>query len=244
MRKLTRDAVPWVATGVVAIVLVYQQHWFGLGLPSPSGPARDVALPGGGVSDGGECGVKGYHYFELGAVMDTGGTQPGTPAGPQMMLGAYGARQGANDAGEFTISLDLATGSASSHLDLSAPLGPSGVAVEIEGPDGLIGGAHDLPVTLDDESARLPGGKVRVDPADGGLSVEVTVPAEALCPGYDVMSVESKLMSPIDSNNTITGQPPYTLTVSISDPAVAVMRAEVKSTATGPVLAANNLVTR
>jgi hypothetical protein len=243
MRERARNAVPWVVTGFVALGLAYQQQWFGLDAPSPSGPARAVALAGGGVSDGDKCGAKGYHYFALSAVTDTGGALPGTPAGPQLILAAYGGgKSGPADPGDFTISLLLAPGSVSHALDLSAPLGPLGVAVEIEGPDGLVGGAHNVPVTLDDTSARLPNGKIRVTAS--GLSVELKIPAQALCPGYDVTSVVAKLKPPIDSSNTITGQPPYTITASISDPAIATLRTELGSTVAGPVLAANNLVPR
>jgi hypothetical protein len=93
---------------------------------------------------------------------------------------------------------------------------------------------------LDDESARLPNGKIRVGGSDTGLSVELTLPAAILCRGYDVLSVQKNLEAPTDSTSTITGQPPYTLTVSISDPAVTALRAELGSAATGPVLAAKN----
>jgi hypothetical protein len=253
MRQINRDVLPWAVTGVIVVCLVGLQVWSrhdahtGPSLPSaPSaaGPARDVSLPGGGVSDGGECGVKGYHYFAISTVTDTGGVLPGTPAGPQMGLGAYGAKWQTGDPGAFHISFSIsllhANGSPSRSLDLSPPLGVSGVAVEIEGPSGLVGGAHNVPVTLDDESARLPNGKIRVGGSDTGLSVELTLPAAILCRGYDVLSVQKNLGPPTDSTSTITGQPPYTLTVSISDPAVTVLRAELGSAATGPVLAANN----
>ena len=242
MRTVVRRTVALVVCAIVAVGYAYRQQWFGLDAPSASGPARDVALGGGAVSDGGECGAKNYHYFRLGPVMNTGGTVPGTPAGPQLALGSYGAQAGAHDPAEFTISLSLDTGSASGSLELSAPLGRLGVAVEIEGPDGLVGGAHDLPVTLDDASDRLANGRILV--GTGGTSAEVTLPSEALCPGYDVVDVDEKLDPPADATGTITGQPPYTLTVSISDPAIAAARTEAGSTASGPVLAADNLVQR
>ena len=69
-----------------------------------------------------------------------------------------------------------------------------------------------------------------------------SVPAAALCPGHNVTDIMKNLTSPTDSQQTITGQPPYTLTVSVSDAAVGQFRLAVKSTATGNVLAANNLV--
>ena len=244
MREKARDAIPWVVTGLVALAIAYHQQFFGLTTASAaaapaSGPTRDIALAGGGTSDGSHCGTKGYHYYPVSTVTDTGGMLPGTPAGPAVILGAYGTEMSAaDDPGHFTINLLFATGSATRTLDLSAPLH---VAVEIEGPHGLIGGAHNLPATLDDPSAKLPNGKIQVNSADG-LSIEVTMPAAALCPGYNVTDVGRELDAPTDAHNTITGQPPYTITVSISDPTVTVLRREMHSTTTGPVLAANNHV--
>lgn len=245
MRERVRNALPWVAAGLVATGLVYHREFQGPHTLDPSaaaasGPARDVALPGGGVSDGSRCGAKAYHYFPVSTVTDSGGMLPGTPAGPAMVLGAYGAEQGAHSPGTLTISFQLATGSTARSLDLSAPLGAQGVAVEIEGPDGLVGGAHNLPFTLDDPSARTQSGKVRVG-IPGGVGVELRLPAAILCPGQDVTSVVRGLMAPVDSTGTITGQPRYTLTVSVSDPAVTELRRALGSTAAGPVLAANNL---
>ncbi|MBR7832122.1 hypothetical protein KDL01_02560 [Actinospica durhamensis] len=227
---------------LVILGYAYHQRLFGLNQPAAAGSTQDMPLVGGGVSDGSKCGTKGYQYFAVSTVTDIGGMLPGTPAGPAMVLGSYGAEvSGQGDPGEFTISFSLATGSSAHSLDLTAPFGALGVAVEIEGPNGLVGGAHNLPVTLDDPSARLPNGKIRVGNAYG-LSAELKLPAAALCPGYDVMDVNNELSPPSDSHDTITGQPPYTLTVSISDPAVTVSRAELHSTAGGPVLAADNHV--
>ena len=244
MRWQDRNTTAWVIVGIVVLGVGYYQLLLKPDMTkaasNASGPASDVALAGGGTSDGSHCGAKGYHYFAVSAVTDTGGMPPGTPAGPGMVLGSYGTQSGAHDPGHFTINLELAPGSRAGAFDLSAPLGPSGVAVEIEGPNGLVGGAHDLPVTLDTASTRLPGGKIRVG-GDDGLSADVVLPAAALCPGYDVPSVGQNLFAPVDSNDTITGQPPYTLTVSISDPAITVLRREAGSSATGPVLAADNL---
>jgi len=182
MQEKIRTAVPWLVAAIVAVGLVNHYQWFGSSAQGQSGPAKAVPLAGGGVSDGNKCGVKGYHFFPLSTVTNTGGDLPGSPAGPQLVLGAYGAQQAADGSGYFTIALLLSAGS-TSLLDLSAPLGPQGVAVEIQGPDGLIGGAHNLPVTADDPSARLPNGKIRIGP--DGLSVEVKVPDAALCPGYN-----------------------------------------------------------
>ncbi|MET8788130.1 hypothetical protein [Streptomyces sp. NPDC004589] len=44
------------------------------------------------------------------------------------------------------------------------------------------------------------------------------------------------------STNTITGQPPYTLTVSVSDPGIGELRTTVHSAISGDLLSADNLV--
>jgi hypothetical protein len=245
VRLKLQNPAPWVVAGLVALAAIAYHHQLvgpralGASIPNAHGAARDLALAGGGISDGSECETKGYHYLPVRSVTDGyGGMFPLTPTGPAAALGSIGYETGADDPGHFTIQLAIGPGSART-LDLTAPLGASGVAVEIEGPNGLVGGAHDLPVTLDDPTAQLPNGKIRVSGPDG-LSVEVTMPAAALCPGYDVTNVGPKLDEPIDSHDTVIGQPPYTMTVSISDPAITTLRSELNSTATGPVLATNN----
>lgn len=239
MQEKYRDAIPWLVGGVFAVGLLQQGNWFGL-FDHTSGPARDVALAGGGTSDGAECGAKGYHYFALGSVTDTGGARPDDPGGPQAVLGSYGGGTSATAAAgrdfSLRVTLLLAAGPSGS-LDLAAPLGARGVAVEVEGPDGLVAGAHGLPVTIED-APKTADGRVHVGAA--GLSVEVLLPAEAICPGQDVLTIARKLFAPVDARNTITGQPPYTLAVSLSDPAVAALRHGTG--VDGPVLAANNLM--
>ncbi|MEE1782140.1 hypothetical protein PUR71_04235 [Streptomyces sp. SP17BM10] len=211
-------------------------------------PAADVALPGGGVSDGTRCGAKGFHHFEPAPSSFTfAGAQSDTPPpGPQLVLSSYGfSRTSPQDPGHFTIGLGLGPGPSAGGraLDLSAPLGPQGVAVEIDGPDGLVAGAHGLPLTPDDDAPASAGGTVHAGP-ESGASVQVTLPAEALCPGVDGFTVQRFLTAPTDSNNTITGQPRYRLTVSISDPAIGALRRQVGSTASGDVLATDNRVPR
>ncbi|AUY53814.1 hypothetical protein [Streptomyces sp. CB01881] len=218
-------------------------------VPASPRPTVDVALPGGGVSDGTRCGTKGFHHFEPAPASFTFATrpQPDTPLpGPQLVLGSYGfSRTSAKDPGHFTLGLQLGPGVGDRTLDLSAPLGPQGVAVEIEGPDGLVGGAHGLPLTRDDDTPddtpSDAGGTVHVGP-ENGASVQVTLPAAALCPGFDGFAVQQRLTAPTDSHNTITGQPPYRLTVSISDPAIGMLRRQTGSTVPGDVLATDNRV--
>ncbi|MEU4115367.1 hypothetical protein AB0F71_12820 [Kitasatospora sp. NPDC028055] len=218
-------------------------------VPGSPRPTVDVALPGGGVSDGTRCGTKGFHHFEPAPASFTfaGSPTDTPPPGPQLVLSAYGFSRGAaQDPGHFTIGLGLAPGPGGHALDLSAPLGPQGVAVEIEGPDGLVAGAHGLPLTHGDgdgDAPSDPGGTVHVGP-EGGASVQVTLPAAALCPGFDGFAVQQRLTAPTDSNNTVTGQPPYRLTVSIADPAIGALRRQLGSTVPGDVLATDNRVQR
>ncbi|MFD5466071.1 hypothetical protein ACFWIQ_25030 [Kitasatospora sp. NPDC127059] len=216
-----------------------------LAVPASPRPTVDVALPGGGVSDGTRCGTKGFHHFEPAPASFTFAGSPSDapdtpPPGPQLVLGSYGfSRASADDPGHFTIGLQLGPGPGDRALDLSAPLGPQGVAVEIEGPNGLVAGAHGLPLTPDDDTPPDAGDTVHVGP-ENGASVQVTLPAGALCPGFDGFAVQQRLMAPTDSHNTITGQPPYRLTVSISDPAIGTLRRQAGSTVPGDVLATDN----
>ncbi|WP_051826057.1 hypothetical protein [Kitasatospora aureofaciens] len=215
-------------------------------VPGSPRPTADVALPGGGVSDGTRCGTKGFHHFEPTPASFTfaGSLTETPPPGPQLVLSSYGFSRGAaQDPGHFSIGLVLGPGPGERSLDLSAPLGPQGVAVEIEGPDGLVGGAHGLPLTPNDDAPSDAGGTVHAGP-EAGASVQVTLPTQALCPGFDGFAVQQRLMAPTDSNNTITGQPPYRLTVSISDPAIGALRRQSGSTVPGDVLATDNRVRR
>jgi hypothetical protein len=229
-----------VLTAVVVAGIAYRQHAFEGGSPSASGPAKDVALPGGGVSDGGECGRKGFHHFAVSAATHTDDAEHDPPQTPQLVFGSYGGGiDRIGGARTINVSLLFGLGTAPS-MDLAAPLGPEGVAIEIEGPKGLVAGAHGLPVTLDDPAVGGADGKIHIG-RDGGGSASVKIPAQALCPGYDVNDVIRKLMLPIDSRNTITGPPPYILTVSISDPAIGVVRKSYGvTTAGGDVLSTDN----
>ncbi|MFD1659525.1 hypothetical protein ACFSL4_15275 [Streptomyces caeni] len=242
MGDRARAAVPWAAAAAVVIAVVYRQSPFEWGEPAPPGPARAVPLDGGGVTDGGECGVKGFHHFPLPADASSPAPsdEPPQPAGPRLVLGSYGYEQRANAPGRFTIQLLFAPGG-KQPLKLSRTLGTDGVAVEIEGPNGLIGGAHGLPVTWTSPTRAGRDGAMRID-ASGGGAAEVTLPVRALCPGYRGAHVMDGLLAPIDSSNTITGQPAYTLTVSVSDPGIGELREAVLSPIGGDLLSANNLV--
>ncbi|MEV6976863.1 hypothetical protein [Kitasatospora sp. NPDC093806] len=242
----------WLVIAVVAALVVIGLgpgeglNWSGrsadlpamdAGEPGRPRPAADVALPGGGVFAGSKCGVRGYHHFALPGRPAEGPT--GVP-GPQALLGSYGfSRSSATDAGRFEVSLLLGPGRGRVPLDLAPPLGAQGVAVEIEGPDGLVGGAYGLPVTVDPDVPRTADGGVRVDP-NLGAAVEVTLPAQAFCPGVDPFALQRKLVPPTDSHNSVVGPPPYTLTVSFADPAVGASRRAAGAPVSGDVLSADN----
>ncbi|MFJ5231242.1 hypothetical protein ACIQBJ_15260 [Kitasatospora sp. NPDC088391] len=196
--------------------------------------AADRALSGGGVFAGSACGRHGYHRFPD-AARPTG---PEGGAGPAMVLGAYGhQRLDASLPGEFTFDLLLTGGSGP--LTLAAPLGRDGVAVEIEGPDGVVAAAYGLPAEVSGAS-RLPDGGGWLVTGPTGASAHVVLPEAALCPGVDAQALTSGLMLPTDASRTITGPAPYTVTVSISDPEIAEARRTTHAQSSGQVLAATN----
>ncbi|MFI5532166.1 hypothetical protein ACIA8O_26900 [Kitasatospora sp. NPDC051853] len=193
------------------------------------GPARDVALPGGGTSMGSRCGAKGVHRYALPPYESASQGK-----GPQLVLTHYGSmRLSGDDPGAFEIGLGVAPGRVP--LTLPASLGTEGVTVEIEGPDGLVAGGHHLPVTLVEGTPRTPDGGI-----DAPAGASVRLEALAICPGQDLTRIGRGLSHPIDSHNSITGPPPYILTVSFSHPAVAAARAAAGSPLRSEVLAADN----
>ncbi|MEU5536856.1 hypothetical protein [Streptomyces sp. NPDC020362] len=236
-----RAVIPWMAAAAVVLVGAYEQNLLSWGGPPTSGPAKSVALPGGGVSDGDRCGAKGYHHFPLPAAASSPAPQPtGPQRGPQLALGSYGyERLNPRTPGRLTIGLLLAPGPKGS-LKVPRTLGAEGVAVEIEGPHGLVGGAHGLPVTWNPAVKADAEDKTQIY-LNGGGSAEVSLPVQVLCPGYDGSAVMKRLQAPIDSSNTITGQPAYTLTVSVRDPAIGELRKSVGLPVGGNLLSVNNL---
>ncbi|MCZ0991109.1 hypothetical protein O1M54_46045 [Streptomyces diastatochromogenes] len=232
--------IPWTAVAAIVLVGAYQQGLLSWDKPPASGPAKAVALPGGGTSDGDRCGTKGYHHFPLPAAASSPAPQATPRPGPQLDLGSYGYSQSGRDGGTFHIGLLFAQGPKGS-LKVSRTLGGEGVAVEIEGPDGLVAGAHGLPVTWDSPRKTGREDKTHIDLTGGGGG-EITLPARALCPGYDANAVWKGLQPPIDSSNTMTGQPAYTLTVSVRDPGIGELRKSIGVPVGGNLLSANNLV--
>ncbi|MEW1912795.1 hypothetical protein AB0442_30895 [Kitasatospora sp. NPDC085895] len=254
-RALTVALAVLAAVGAVVAVTLRPD-----GLPAGAGPApevpvvtkaQDTALPGGGTTTGSACGTKGFHHYAVPPQSGPAagpGTSPGTadePPGPQLVLTSYGfERLGSGDPGHFTVGLAFAQVGGRAGMQGSArPLpgsGPLTAAVEIEGPDGLVGGAYGLPLT-DGEAAPQDAGARPVDLRSGG-DADLVLPLAALCPGVDALAVSRGLAPPVDGSNTITGQPRYTLTVSVSDPAVGDARRAAGSPVRGDVLSATNRV--
>ncbi|WP_234342654.1 hypothetical protein [Streptomyces sp. NRRL B-3648] len=242
VRAGVQAVVPWLAAAAVVVYGALEQGLLSWARADASGPARAVALPGGGVSDGDHCGARGYHRFPLPAAASAPAPRSADPSpGPQLVLGSYGyVKPSRRVPGRLTVGLLFAPGPKGA-LELSRTLGGEGVAVEIEGPDGLVGGAHGVPVTWDAPARPGDAGTVRIGLAEGG-GAELSLPPEALCPGYGAAAVAEHLPPATDSSNTITGQPAYTLTVSVRDPGVGVLRRSLSLPPGGDVLSANNLV--
>lgn len=181
----------WSAVlGVLIVLLVVGGVLFGpnrahtpqLGGPPPAPgsprPSEDRALSGGGTSTGSRCGSRGYHHFPDAA-------RPATAdgaSGPAAVLSA-------DVPGEFTFDLLISPGR-SGQLALASPLGRGGVAVEIEGPNGLVAGAYGLPATVNGAAAPNDatgpgdapapnGGRSWTVPAQG-LAAHVVLPVAAL----------------------------------------------------------------
>ncbi|MFF7125471.1 hypothetical protein [Streptomyces sp. NPDC008240] len=232
--------VPWTAVAAVVLVGAYQQGLLSWDGPPASGPAKAVALPGGGTSDGDRCGTKGFHHFPLPSAASSPAPEATRRPGPQLTLGSYGYAQSGSDNDSFHIGLLFAEGPKGS-LEVSRTLGGEGAAVEIEGPDGLVAGAHGLPVTWNSPGKTGREDKTHIDLTGGG-SAEITLPLRALCPGYDGDALWKGLQPPIDSSNTMTGQPAYTLTVSVRDPGIGELRRSIGVPVGGNLLSTNNLV--
>ncbi|MCE3031732.1 hypothetical protein [Streptomyces sp. CMSTAAHL-2] len=249
-------AAPWTAVAAVVVFGAFQMGLIPVPRSSPpapaagpaSGPAEAVSLPGGGTSDGDRCGTKGYHHFPLPAgATDVEPPAPASPAsGPQLSLSHYGYAADPDGEGDIVIGLRFTTPGTKKPLQVSRALGGEGAAVEIEGPDGLVAGAHGLPVIWPSAARASASGTsntsgASVDVSDGGGG-EIVVPAEALCPGHDGDSVARSLVPPADSTGAVTGPPPYRLVVSLRDPAVGTLRTALGLPAGDGLLSAVNLV--
>ncbi|MFF4345284.1 hypothetical protein ACFY00_35905 [Kitasatospora sp. NPDC001540] len=205
-------------------------------LPGSPRPTADRALPGGGTFAGSKCGQHGYHHFPT--VADPLPVEGST--GPWLRFASYGHRQsGGGKPGEFLFDLELGSGSGSgTPLALSAPLGNEGVAVEIEGPGGVVAAAYGLPSTVEG-AGHTPDGQGWLV-TERGTSAHVVLPAAALCPGVDEQAVAAGLSLPTDAEHTVNGPASYTLTVSIADSEIGELRRVLGTQLRGEVLAATN----
>ncbi|MEV6209438.1 hypothetical protein [Kitasatospora sp. NPDC051914] len=250
MNERARKAAPWVVlilgiTGLVVYRPEPREHGGSAPhrLPAPEAaplvapPTVDTPLPGGGTSLHSRCGEKGFHLLPQPPPEPERAPDRPVP-GPRLTLGSYGSvSEGAHDPGRFEIGLLLAAGPGGT-MDLPDRLAPQGVVVEIEGPDGLVGGGYGLRVEFGEGASRSPEGHIRLGPdAASGI---VVLPAEALCAGHDLTTVTERLMAPVDAHNTAAGRPPYTLTVSFARPAVGELRREARAPVRGEVLSADN----
>ncbi|RAJ46955.1 hypothetical protein K353_00156 [Kitasatospora sp. SolWspMP-SS2h] len=206
--------------------------------PGSPRPTADQALPGGGTFAGSKCGQHGYHHFPTTADALPAGESAGKPTGPWLRFTSYGyQRPDADRPGEFVFDLELGSGS-DAPLALAAPLGSAGVAVEIEGPNGVVAAAHGLPTTVDG-AAHTPDGRGWLI-TDGGATAHVVLPAAALCPGVDAPALAAGLTPRTDADQNVTGPAPYTLTLSAADPEIAELRRPLGTRSGGEVLVATN----
>ncbi|MFF6804199.1 hypothetical protein [Streptomyces sp. NPDC012616] len=112
-------------------------------------------------------------------------------------------------------------------MSLSSPLGTDGPSVEIQGSDGVVVAAHGLPIKA---FSGLVDGKPQVGPS-APFSYEVVVPSAAACPGHSLAEAMG------DTSAQHAGS--STLTVTVSDPAVARHRAAHGGDASSALLVAS-----
>lgn len=168
--------------------------------------SHDAPLSGGGTAALSMCGQRDRYHF-------SGPRPPNDSATPQMVVMSYRYfSTGASDSGRITIRLSIAAGSQQA-MTLGKPLGTEGPSVEIQGPDGVEVAAYGLPVKVISGPAD---GRLQVGP-EGPLNYEVVVPSAAACPGHS--------LSRAVQNASMQRAGFSTLTVTISDPAIARHRA-------------------
>lgn len=212
-------SVPCVALVVWAVVLALPPMWpvgRGVGVPLP-----DAALPGGGVAQLSKCRVDdGPRPVAKGA-----GEQGKDPA---LAFGGWSAQSpGAKQPGRTTFSVHAALRTLDRPLTLAAPLAKGGVTVDVYGPrgEGRRASARGLTAKVVDEKDRtVPtphSDAFRINPGDV-LYLKVDLPARALCPGYELMTVGD--CSPKLTNDA---QNCPVLTLTLTDPAIRAHRAAV-----------------
>lgn len=176
-------------------------------------------MRGGGIAALSLCGKKEQHHF-------LGSRPPKDATAPQMVVRSYAYYSaGVSDPGRIIIHLSIASGS-ERPLILTTPLGTEGAAVEVEGPDGVQLAAYNLPVKI---RSSFVDKQLKIGPTTPA-DVEVVVPPAAACPGHS--------LSKVKASSTGQGGGTSTLTVAISDPAIARYRAAHGAEASSDLLVA------
>ncbi|MGW1028108.1 hypothetical protein ACWD4J_31210 [Streptomyces sp. NPDC002577] len=196
-----------------------QGHWGGA-----LGELKDTALPGGGTAALSGCGATGPVRPEPRGAGER-------DALPQLVISAYGYYDpGPRTSGRprYTITANIAPGDRT--LTLPAPVGEHRVTVDMYGPHGegrtasARGLTADVVVGITGKRAKTPkSGEFRFTPANQ-LTLQVELPAGALCPGYTFTKITQ--CSPERTNN-VEDCPVMVLT--LSDPAIRAQRAEERS---------------
>ncbi|WP_418955332.1 hypothetical protein [Streptomyces tritici] len=214
-------SVPVVALVAWGLVLAFPVERGPKLPPLPAVPLADRPLPGGGVG-------------QLSRCRKDDGPRP-APKGlgerdgdPRLGLGGWAAQSpGAKQPGRTTFKVHLALSVRGAPLLLPAPLARGGVTVDVYGPhgEGRRASARGLTPRVkdpEDPDRLLPeprSGVHRVSPGDV-LYLEVELPAAALCPGYELMTVGS--CSPEGTNDA---QDCPVVTATFTDPAIRAYRA-------------------
>ena len=189
--------------------------------PLPATPLPDAALPGGATAQLSKCRVDdGPRPRAVG--------EGEKDALPQLTYGGYGAEDPGPGRGRphFTVHMAVAVGDRP--LLLGAPVSAGRVTLDVFGPHGegrraSVRGLTATVVTDDfpSEAVPPPPGGFRIAPGRT-LSLDVELPAAALCPGYTLFTVGA--CSPERTNDA---QDCPVLTLTLSDPAVRDYRAAV-----------------
>ncbi|OAH13177.1 hypothetical protein [Streptomyces jeddahensis] len=188
------------------------------------GERKDTALPGGATAALSGCG-------ETGPVRPEPRGAGERDALPQLVISSYGyVDPGPHTSGRprYTITAHIAPGDRT--LTLPAPVGEHRVTVDMYGPHGegrtasARGLTADVVVGITGKRVRTPkSGQFRFTP-DNDLTLQVELPAGALCPGYTFTKITR--CTP-DGTNNVEDCPVMVLT--LSDPAIRAHRAEEKS---------------
>ncbi|MER5179485.1 hypothetical protein ABT009_14140 [Streptomyces sp. NPDC002896] len=226
----------WLLLGLPPLLLLavlnpypypYPAPWSEAGQGSWQGALRDLkdtALPGGATAALSGCGARGPVRPEPRGAGER-------DALPQLVVSSYGYYDpGPRKSGHprFTITAHIAPGDRT--LALPAPVGEHRVTVDMYGPRGegrtasARGLTADVVVGITGKRVKTPkSGEFRFTP-DNDLTLQVELPAGALCPGYTFTKITQ--CSPERTNN-VEDCPVMVLT--LSDPAIRAHRAGERS---------------